>query len=332
MPARLTPAPVAAIIGPRLQPGLIAMRLSRRLALAAALLSYALSAGADPAPAAAATASVPQGNRTGLTLTTLDEQAALRLSQAAIGRRIGDHVLLDRQGRPTRLADYRGKPLLVNFIYTSCYQVCPTATKNMLKAMQNAVAVLGQDRFNIVSIGFNQPFDSPQALAIFATQQGVRLPNWEFLSPAAAIVDELTRDFGFSYVATTAGFDHLNQISLVDAEGRIVRQIYGETFNAADIAEPLKALVTGAPIPPQANTLAELADRVRIICSVYDPVTGRYRTNYAVYFEIAGFITFVGFLGYIAWSFLIRPRREQARAARANLNPVDSHQVGNPPG
>ena len=52
----------------------------------------------------------------------------------------------------------------------------------------------------------------------------------------------------------------------------------------------------------------------------------------ALYFEIAGFITFVGFLGYIAWSFLIRPRREQARAARANLNPVDSHQVGKPPG
>jgi hypothetical protein len=28
---------------------------------------------------------------------------------------------------------------------------------------------------------------------------------------------------------------------------------------------------------------------VRIICSVYDPLTGRYRTNYSLYFEIAGF-------------------------------------------
>ena len=71
---------------------------------------------------------------------------------------------------------------------------------------------------HIVSIGFNQPFDSPEALKAFSTQHGIHLPNWEFLSPAPAIVDELTQNFGFSYVATTAGFDHLNQISFVDAD------------------------------------------------------------------------------------------------------------------
>lgn len=140
----------------------------------------------------------------------------------------------------------------------------------------------------------------------FANQHGVRLPNWEFLSPAAAIVDEVTRNFGFTYLATTAGFDHLNQISFVDANGRIVRQVYGESFTAQDIAEPLKAMVTGAPIPPQTNTIEELVDRLRIICSVYDPLTGKYRTNYALYFEIAGFATFLIGLGYIAWSFFLR--------------------------
>ena len=138
----------------------------------------------------------------------------------------------------------------------------------------------------------------------FATQYGIHLPNWEFLSPAAAIVDELTQNFGFSYAATTAGFDHVNQVTLVDADGRIVRQIYGERFTAQDLAEPLKAMITGAPIPPQTGTLAELVDRVRIICSVYDPVTGRYRTNYALYFEIAGFISFMAFMGWVAWSFM----------------------------
>ncbi|MBI5791506.1 MAG: SCO family protein [Rhodocyclales bacterium] len=255
---------------------------------------------------------VPQGNRSGLTLTTLDDKAAYQVSQDAIGKPVGDHVLLDRQGRPTRLADYRGKPLLVSFIYTACFQVCPTTTKNLQKAVENSVAMLGANRFNIVSIGFNQPFDSPQALKSFASQYGIHLPNWEFLSPAAAIVDDVTRNFGFSYVATSAGFDHLNQVTLVDAEGRIVRQIYGNTFTAADIAEPLKAMVTGAPIPPQTSTLAELADRVRIICSVYDPLTGKYRTNYALYFEIAGFISFLFFLGWIAWNFTRKQHGTQA--------------------
>lgn len=270
------------------------------------VLMPGVGAGAT-APAAPATAAgtmqIPQGDRSGLTLTTLDNSTAYRLSQAAIGKPLGDHVLLDRQGRPKRLADYKGKPLLVNFIYTACFQVCPTTTRNLQKAVENTVAMLGANRFNIVSIGFNQPFDSPEAMKAFSHQHGINLPNWEFLSPAAAIVDELTQNFGFSFVPTTAGFDHLNQVSFVDAEGRIVRQVYGESFTAEDIAEPLKRMVTGAPLPPQTGTFEELADRLRIICSVYDPLTGRYRTNYALYFEIAGFISFLGFLGWVAWSF-----------------------------
>lgn len=256
----------------------------------------------------------PQGDRTGLVLTTLDEKAALQLSQSVIGKPVGDHVLLDRQERPTPLSKYRGKPLLVNFIYTACFNVCPTTTKNMQKAVESTVSVLGAERFNIVSIGFNQPFDSPQAMKAFATQHGIQLPNWEFLSPAAAIVNQLTQDFGFSYVATTAGFDHMNQITLVDAEGIIVRQIYGESFTAQDLAEPLKAMITGAPIPPRTSTLAEIADRIRIICSVYDPLTGKYRTNYALYFEIAGFISFIFFMLWIVWSFVIQPHRDKNRS------------------
>jgi protein SCO1/2 len=256
----------------------------------------------------------PQGARTGLVLNTLDSKAAFDLSQSVVGTPLGDHVLLDRQGRPTPLSRYRGKPLLVNFIYTACFQVCPTTTKNLQKAVENTVTVLGPDRFNVISIGFNQPFDSPEALKAFAFQNGIHLPNWEFLSPAAAIVPELTRNFGFSYVATSAGFDHTNQVTLIDAEGRIVRQLYGESFNAADLTEPLKAMVTGAPIPAQTSTLAELVDRIRIICSVYDPISGKYRTNYSLYFEIVGFISFMMFMGWIAWSFTRKRIEDRIRS------------------
>jgi len=292
------------------------IRTTFHAALAAFLLAFAAIVGAGdtaklPAPGFS---NVPQGDRSGLALTTLDNKIAYELSQAAIGRPVGDHVLLDRQGRPRRLADYRGKPLLVNFIYTACFQVCPTTTKNLQKAVENSVAMLGAGRFNIVSIGFNQPFDSPEALKAFSTQHGIHLPNWEFLSPAPAIVDELTQNFGFSFVSTTAGFDHLNQVSFVDAEGRIVRQVYGESFTAEDIAEPLKLMVTGAPLPPQTSTIAELADRLRIICSVYDPLTGRYRTNYALYFEIVGFISFLFFLGWIVWNFTQKYRSDRIQS------------------
>lgn len=250
-----------------------------------------------------------------LKLTSLNENTAFAVSQAAIGRPLGDFALLDRHGKPVELKKYLGKPLLVNFIYTACFQVCPTTTRNLQKAIAETVSVMGADRFNVVSIGFNQPFDSPQAMKDFATRYGISLPNWEFLSPAPAIVDDLTGSFGFSYVATPAGFDHLNQVTMVDAEGRIVRQVYGEKFTAKDLAEPLKQLIAGSAIPPEMSTVRELMERVRILCSVYDPVTGRYRTDYSLYFMAAGFLTFLIFLIYLVVHFWTTRRRSEPRAS-----------------
>lgn len=286
-------------------------RYLRALIAALALLASApLFGGDSPAEKPKLTAR-PQGATGGLALTALDEKSAFALSQAAIGRPVGNFTLLDRQERPVDLARYRGKPLLVNFIYTACFQVCPTTTRNLQKAVQNTVSVMGADRFNVVSIGFNQPFDSPAALRDFARQYGIHLPNWEFLSPSSAIVQDLTQNFGFSFVATTAGFDHLNQVTLVDAEGRIVHQVYGEKFSASDLAEPLKRLIAGSPIPPETSTLDEIIERVRIICSIYDPVSGRYRTNYSLYFQVAGFLSFVVFLLYLSVHFWKNRRRSQ---------------------
>src|SRR5512134_1473232 len=130
----------------------------------------------------------------------LDAQAALRDSQAAVGRTIADHVLLDRRERPVPLSQFRGKPLLVSFIYTGCFQICPTTTRSLAQAVARLSEDFGADTFNVVSIGFNQPFDSPQAMRTFAQQMRIDAPNWEFLSPTSAALQALTDDFGFRYV------------------------------------------------------------------------------------------------------------------------------------
>lgn len=241
----------------------------------------------------------------------LDRTAALRGSQAAVGRAIGDYTLRDREGQPIRLSSYRGKPLLVSFIYTGCFQICPTTTKTLQKAVSVATDALGAGRFNVISIGFNQPADSPQALKSFATQYGVNAPNWEFLSPPAAAVTDLARDFGFSFVATPAGFDHLLQVSVVDAQGRIYRQIYGDAYSADYLVEPLRQLIVGAPVT-EARSLSAILDQVRILCSVYDPRTGKYRVSYGLVLEIAGGVTF------LLWiiGFFVNEWLKSRRAAR----------------
>lgn len=238
-----------------------------------------------------------------------DERAALRFSQSAVGKTVGDHVLTDRAGRRVSLTAYRGKPLLVNFVYTGCGHVCPTTTRFLARAVGEAQRALGAQSFTVLTIGFNLPFDSPQAMADFARRHGVDWPNWEFASPSADDVAQLAHDFGFSFVPTSGGFDHITQVSIVDADGKIRRQVYGENFELPFLIEPLRELVTGAPV--SAANWTQALERIRILCTVYDPASGKYRLDYALFIEIlTGLSVFGGAL------LFLRSERGRTRATR----------------
>jgi len=236
----------------------------------------------------------------------LDLDRALQTSQSAVGQSIGDYTLTRADGVRVRLADYRGKPLLVNFVYTGCTQVCPTTTRFLASALREAQRALSSDAFDAVTIGFNLPFDSAQAMGTFAVSHRAELPHWAFLSPDPTRVAALTRDFGFVYEPTSGGFDHLTQLTIVDARGRVYRQIYGESFELPMLVAPLKELVTGEP--PAAG-LSALVDRVRILCTVYDPLSGRYRLDYALFIEIFAGLSILGGVGYYLAHEWRRPRR-----------------------
>ena len=271
-------------------------------------LCLVLSVSVNAQMADTAISSRPLNPASDQNITVLDQKVALAASQAAIGQQMPDVALLDRKGSPVRLHDFKGKPLLVSFMYTGCFQVCPTTTKNLQKALNGAVSRLGPDAFNVISIGFNQPSDSPQALKSFANQNGMNLPNWEFLSPTMALVPELASAFGFRYVQTAAGFDHLNQVTLVDKYGRIVRQIYGTTFTAEMLTEPLTELSNGKELPPESRPLDELIDKVILLCSRYDPLSGRYRVDYRIFMEAAGLVTFLLVMIWFIWGERRRTR------------------------
>jgi protein SCO1/2 len=265
-------------------------------------------------PGAAAEGAAPYAAIAPALTPALERAAAIRSSQAAVGRVIGDYVLRDREGRAVRLSSYLGKPLLVSFIYTGCFQVCPTTTRVLQKAVSVAQSALGEGRFHVISIGFNQPADSPQALKSFATQYGITLPNWEFLSPPAAIMPSLAHDFGFEFVATAAGFDHLLQVSVVDAAGRIYRQVYGDAYSEESLVEPLRQLITGTP-NVDSGGLSGILDQVRILCSVYDPRTGQYRLSYGLVLEIAGGATFLVSIIWFFFNEWIVRRRSAKRSS-----------------
>jgi protein SCO1 len=236
-----------------------------------------------------------------------DFDRALRLSQSVIGRPVGEFTLQDRLRREVKLSDYRGKPLVVSFVYTSCSQACPVTTQFLAKSVKAARQALGPDSFNVVTIGFNQPFDSPDAMVAFARQNRITESNWEFLSPDLKTVTALTSNFGFTYYATPKGFDHIAQVTVVDGNGLIYRQVYGESFDLPMLVGPLKELLSGQAT--RAGGLDSLWTKVKLFCTVYDPGSGGYRVNYSLFVEI--FIGASVLIG-IAWYYI----RERRRATK----------------
>jgi len=237
-----------------------------------------------------------------------DEKLALKESQAAIGRTLADASFRDAGGRALRLSELRGKPLVVNFVYTGCFQICPAATAFLAKAVAEAERTLGPGTFRVATIGFNLPADSPAAMKDFARRYGLDSPNWLFLSPYPESLPRLAADLGFRYEATPAGFDHLLQVSIVDAGGRVYRQVYGEEFGTPQFSGALLQLAQAKPIPP--GDLAAWIEQVRLLCTVYDPSAGRYRVNYVVVIELlVGASVVLGALAFLAAEFRRRRRR-----------------------
>jgi protein SCO1/2 len=238
-----------------------------------------------------------------------DYRAALAASQAAIGQAVGEHPMRDTQGRPVRFAELKGRPLVVNFVYTGCFQACPVATQFLAGAVRTARAALGERSFSVVTIGFNQPFDSPVAMADFARRNRIADPDWHFLSPDPSDVEALTKAFGFAFQATPKGFDHIAQVTVVDAEGVVYRQIYGETFELPMLVGPLKELLSGQA--DRRLTLGDVWTKVKLYCTVYDANSGGYRLNYSLFFELFAGITFLAAVA----AYLVIERRRAARAA-----------------
>lgn len=238
----------------------------------------------------------------------LDADRALAASQAAIGRKPGDYAFRLPAERQVRLADYRGKPLLVSFVYTGCTAACPLTTQSLAQTVRAAQAIVGTGAFHVLTIGFNQPHDSPEAMRDHAQRFGLAIPGWDFVAAYAPQLEALTRDFGFSYVAMPWGFDHIAQVTILDAQGRIYRQVYGD-FPVRRVVDPLKELIEGTPLP--VTRLADLVDRVRLLCTLYDPRTNRYRFKTTIIGEIVSFAAITIAIGWFIWRER-RRRRERS--------------------
>ena len=223
-----------------------------------------------------------------------DARTALQASQAAIGRALApDLAFTDQRGQRRTLAEFRGRPLVISPIYTSCFEICPTTTTWLRKVADMARTVLGSGSFAVLTIGFDAANDTPERMREYAGARGLASPEWVFGAADAATIRTLMTGLGFTYVATPRGFDHMIQATIVDGDGIVFRQVYGQQFEPPQLVDPLKRLALGQRA--REDTFEAAIEGVRLFCTVYDPKSGRYRFDWSIVLSaIIGVMCFTG--------------------------------------
>ncbi|MBE9562646.1 MAG: SCO family protein [Proteobacteria bacterium] len=212
---------------------------------------------------------------------SFDYKTTLKYSQDAIDNVIGDYTLVDSNEQPFVLK--RNKPLVLSLVYTSCHHTCPMTTRNLAKVVKIAREALGDDSFDVITIGFNTGVDTPKNMRYFATQQGIEdINNWYYLSSDKNTINSLMKDIGFIFYPSPRGYDHIVQATVIDAHGKVYNQVYGEVFDTPLLVEPLKQLILGQSKPDQ-PFLEDLISKVRFFCTTYDPSTDNYYFDYSLF-------------------------------------------------
>ena len=141
------------------------------------------------------------------------------ITGAELGR---DFQLIDHNGQPRTLADFRGKVLVVFFGFTHCPDVCPTTLAELARALTQ----LGADaqRVQVVMITVDPQRDTPEVLKQYVTALD---PAFLGLTGDAQAIDQTAREFKVFYQRTpgatpdTYSVDHSSGTFVYDPAGRL---------------------------------------------------------------------------------------------------------------
>jgi protein SCO1 len=106
-----------------------------------------------------------------------------------------DVAFVDQGGRATTLREALAsdKPVLLNFIFTSCTTICPVMSAGMSQFLANLGAE--QDQVRVVSISIDPELDTVDSLRAYAARYHAP-SSWTFLTGKAAAVEAAQRAFG----------------------------------------------------------------------------------------------------------------------------------------
>lgn len=161
----------------------------------------------------------------------------------------------NQDGKPVSISDFRGKSLLITFIYTRCPlgDFCPKMSKNFAEintALRKDPAVFDHSR--LLSLSFDPGFDTPSILRAYGQSytDGQGFGHWQFAAPPAKSLDTVEHYFNLGATGSGASITHSLSTVLVGPDGKIVAWYPGNGWSPTEVTDKMKALATGPTAKP----------------------------------------------------------------------------------
>jgi protein SCO1/2 len=228
------------------------------------------------------------------------------LKNVRFDQRLNERLPLDLQfkdenAQTVRFGDYFGnRPVVLAFVYYDCPMLCTQVLNGLDSALSVLTETVGRE-FDVVAVSFD-PRETPVLASgkkkahIDRYRRPESAAGWHFLTGEEPSIKALTAAAGFHYVwdDKTQQFAHPSGIIVATPDGRLARYFFGIEYASRDLKFAL--------IESSAGRIGNAIDQLLLYCYHYDPATGSYGFVAMSAVRIAGALTIVSLVGFIAVS------------------------------
>jgi len=181
---------------------------------------------------------------------------------SAPGDQVPDFALVNQDGKRVHLEQYRGKAILLTFIYTRCPlpDYCPLVTHNFAQIEKDLAKTPDvYAKTHLLSISFDPQYDTPAVLRTYArpfvspqdTQSQGKQPfdHWEFASILASERADIARFFNLFYSEDGGQITHSMSTAIIAPDGHVSHWYNDNGWKPADVLSDLMA--SSAAAAPQ---------------------------------------------------------------------------------
>jgi len=170
------------------------------------------------------------------------------------GEEVPDYRLVNQDGKAIHIKNYRGKALLLTFIFTRCEMSdqCTLMSENFAAINDELQKQTGlRDKTHLLSISFDHEYDTPKVLRSYGAAYTGRytdedFKHWEFASGSAGEVKDIAQFFGLSYTRDAKSGQeqliHSLRTALIGPDGKIVRVYRGNEWKPAEVLKELEGV------------------------------------------------------------------------------------------